>query len=224
MQVSVIITNIVDDESVRQAIRSVYGQKYPDTRLIVLNSSAAPKAWQAICDELEQTDNHYPTNTFCVESVSEIGCGAGKNHALQHAWEDSDVFVFIDGQTILSPDYTAHLLPLIASNPKHVGLVYCDEKSLYKEPFSLDRLASHNIVGSRFMVSRSALEKAGRFDESLSVADDYDLIWRVSEQFVIVHVASPLIHTLGTHVPPNAEYYNQLVKKKPEGRYAKTAT
>lgn len=85
---------------------------------------------------------------------------------------------------------------------KQVGLVYSDYntkntktgdlKREYKEPFSYERLLQECIVSTNSVIAASIFEKSGIYDESLRVAEDYDLWLRIAEHCMIYHLPEPL--------------------------------
>lgn len=83
-----------------------------------------------------------------------------------------------------------------------VGAAYSDYDTLrpdglrvreFKEPFSRERLVRECIVNCDSVVSAEAMKAVGGFDESMRVAEDYDLWVRMSERFMIVHLPESLV-------------------------------
>jgi hypothetical protein len=133
-----------------------------------------------------------------------------KNYAMQTCWGTSDAFAFLDADDSYSPDKVSKSITLLNQDYAKIGLVYSDEivhkggmtrdggyapGSIYfKEPFSLEAIASHNIVGGNYVVSRAAIEEMSGFDESLKVAEDYDLARKLVEKYILLHIPEPLVH------------------------------
>ena len=87
-----------------------------------------------------------------------------------------------------------------------VGVVYGDYDTYntstgikireFKEPFNRRRLIDECIVHSGSVVSKEALletkEETGYYDENMRTCEDYDLWMRISESFMIVHIAEAM--------------------------------
>ena len=87
-----------------------------------------------------------------------------------------------------------------------VGVVYGDYDTYhtstgvkireFKEPFNRRRLINECIIHSGSVVSKEALvatkEDTGYYDENMRTCEDYDLWMRISELFMVVHIAKAL--------------------------------
>jgi hypothetical protein len=87
-----------------------------------------------------------------------------------------------------------------------IGVVYADTDILnteteiktreFREPFDRNRLLQECIVHSGSLISREALEgvkdENGYYDRNMRTCEDYDLWMRISEKFIVFHIAEPL--------------------------------
>lgn len=80
------------------------------------------------------------------------------------------------------------------------------------------------INGSTTLVRRSALERAGLFDETLPQAHDWDMWLRLARDFVFGHVPEPLLryrwHGANMSAGPDATAWNGRVLEKAHSFYS----
>ena len=143
------------------------------------------------------------------------GPSAARNLGLSVGWDGTDIFALLDSDDEYQPlKIRRSVDPFLLSNK--IGVVYSDYDTLrsdglrvreFKEPFSRERLVQECIINCNSLVSREAFEACGVFDETLRVAEDFDLWLRISERFVCHHLAESLVtirvgdHSSTTNVP-----------------------
>lgn len=200
MLITVVVTNKNYGDLVENAIISASNQKTDTaTRIVVVDDGSTDDS----SDIYRKYEGH-------IELIRTNGLGpaGAKNAAIRPFLKETDLFAFLDADDEYA---SAHCLPAFQSAFRHqdkVGLAYADchmndtvlacKYRVYKEPFSPARLMESDIVGGNFVVSAKALETVGMFDETMPVAETYDLVKRVTERFVAIHIPEYLIHTTRT--------------------------
>ena len=232
MRVSIIITCHNYGAMVAGAINSAFAQDYP-CNVIVIDDGSDDNSWEAI----QGAAKRHPDLQAIHIPDQRMGQAWCKNYAMQTCWGTSDAFAFLDADDSYCPTKVSKSVALLNQSYAKVGLVYSDEmvskgglvkdggynpSSIYhKEPFSLEAIATHNIVGGNYVVTRAAIEEMAGFDESMKVAEDYDLARKLVEKYVLLHIPEPLVHRCITtralsHSVPVAEwdYFNSRVATK----------
>ena len=89
---------------------------------------------------------------------------------------------------------------------KSIGVVYADYDTKhtstgkiireFKEPYTRRRLIEECMVHSGSIINKQALldveETTGYYDSTMRTCEDYDLWMRISEKYIIAHVAESL--------------------------------
>lgn len=201
---------------VNDAVDSVANQDYATKRVIVVDDGSSDGSAQVVLDRLdslrvlvdegERWVKAGKTASGVDVAVARLPQSGGPSHArnvgIKLAWEDTDVFAFLDSDDRYEPGKIARSVEKLRLSPAMIGEVYSDYDTLstsglrlrhYKPPFSREGLLRECIVNMDSLVSKCALEAVGLFDESLRVAEDYDLHLRISERFLIIHVPESLV-------------------------------
>lgn len=203
VRVSVIITNRNYKDYVNWSVASVLAQSYQASVIVV--DEASTDGSLAVYDQYKNT----PYVEFLLKGTAE-GPAAARNAGIQHAWEKTDVFAFLDADDYFKrEDAVSHFVQRFQISPK-VGLVYADCEladyttgkriRIFREPFSFEALKERDIIGGNFAVSKTALAKAGKFRPEMKVAENYELARRVTKEFVAVHVPEDLIFVRKTNM------------------------
>jgi glycosyltransferase involved in cell wall biosynthesis len=232
MRVSIIITCYNYGDLVQGAIMSAFAQDYP-CNVIVIDDGSDDDSWEKI----QEAAKRHPDLQAVHIPDQRMGPAWCKNWGMQTCWETSDAFAFLDADDSYSPNKVSKSVALLKQDYAKIGLVYSDEivhkggmvrdggyapGSIYhKEPFSLEAIATHNIVGGNYVVSRDAIKEMAGFDETMKVAEDYDLARKLVEKYVLLHIPEPLVHRCITtralsHSVPAAEWdhFNRRVANK----------
>ncbi len=118
----------------------------------------------------------------------------------------SDLVLFLDGDTVLHPEFVARALPEFA-NP-HVAVVWGErreihpESSIYNRVLDLDWIQHAGFTdfcGGDALIRRSALEEIGGYDDELIAGEEPDMCRRLRARgHLILHIAVPMTgHDLG---------------------------
>jgi glycosyltransferase involved in cell wall biosynthesis len=233
MRVSIIITCHNYGDLVAGAINSAFAQDYP-CNVIVIDDGSEDNSWEKI----QEAAKRHPDLQAVHIPDQRMGPAWCKNWAMQTCWDTSDAFAFLDADDSYLPTKVSKSVALLKQDYAKVGLVYSDEhvnkgskitetgvlnrgSTYFKEPFSLEAIATHNIVGGNYVVSRAAIKEMAGFDETMKVAEDYDLSRKLVEKYVLLHIPEPLVvRNITTralsHSVPAAEwdYFNRRVANK----------
>ncbi|MEW5784281.1 MAG: glycosyltransferase [Bacillota bacterium] len=180
----------------RKTMESVFNQTERDFELIVVNDGSTDKS-----EEIILSYNDPRIRYFKQENGGEA---AARNTALDQA--KGDLIVFQDSDDISVParfeilkkHFTGDAIGFV-----HSDIMYIDEKD---QPFLY--LASGNIENSRMlrfflkwgtpfnnpsMMVRRAVFDSFRYDTSLHIGTDTDMVFRTARRWLNVHVPQPLL-------------------------------
>ena len=112
----------------------------------------------------------------------------------------------LDADDEMYPNKVQECVNVMKKDMNSIGVVYGDYDTLhtetgkiireFKEPYSRRRLIEECMVHSGSIVNKKALttveEETGFYDSTMRTCEDYDLWMRISEKYVIAHVAESL--------------------------------
>jgi glycosyltransferase involved in cell wall biosynthesis len=147
-----------------------------------------------------------PNFTFIQILDRPRGPSYARNRGIEYMWDRTDIFAILDADDENYPTKIEKCVKVIMGAPQEIGVVYADHFTLntttgigrieYREPFDVHRLYRECIVHSGSLITKYALENVeeptGFYDELMRTCEDYDLWMRISEKFMIAHVAEPL--------------------------------
>jgi glycosyltransferase involved in cell wall biosynthesis len=196
-QVSVVIPTFNSARLVREAIDSVLGQTYRDFEIIVVDDGSD--------DDTSSVVAQFGSNVNYFKQTNQ-GAGAARNQGI--AMSRGKHIAFLDADDLWAPEKLAEQIPVIEQDSS-VGLVYSDwaitspgggtKASQLKDlkPQSgnvFDGLVQCGfILTSGAVVRRTCLDDVGDFDNTLSIAQDYDLWLRISYRWKIELVNKVLV-------------------------------
>lgn len=214
--VTVLIATHNYAEWVCDAIKSAFGQTYKNFEVYVIDDASTDNTGKVIHDEFFKK---VPHEKRADEKVGELngvkltyrrlennlGPSGARNAAIDATIERTDVYAILDADDMMHHQKLSRcVMAMMASNA--VGVVYADYDIVntttgmvtreYKEPFDRKRLEQECIVHSGSLIKAQALrdvkDEFGYYDQHLRTCEDYDLWLRISEKYVIFHVAEPL--------------------------------
>jgi glycosyltransferase involved in cell wall biosynthesis len=211
-KVNVIIANCNYGSYIQEALDSVENQTYP-CFMTIIDDASTDNSWEVIRNHFalpeEQEVNgckiiETPT-TLAVRLPERRGPSAARNIGIVNTVQNSDYYQILDADDYMYPNKVEVLLNKALSDPR-IGVVYGDYDiynvetgnliTEFKEPFSLDRLATECIVHSGALISKNAImsvrDQFGIYDEEMRTAEDYDLWLRIAKRFLICHVPESL--------------------------------
>jgi glycosyltransferase involved in cell wall biosynthesis len=201
MHVAVIIANRNYSDKVIGAMESAVEQDYEDRSIWVMDDGSDDNSWDVIFHRGKSPFLQTAKGIYSLRSDARIGQAACRNILVQKAWEQADVFVFLDSDDIYK--YCYALDRYAESIRNGAGLAYADSdlydertgirSPLLRPPYAEASLRASDIIGGNFAVSKEAFGTVGGFDESFRVAEGYDLALKISRKFPIVHIPEPLV-------------------------------
>jgi glycosyltransferase involved in cell wall biosynthesis len=179
--VSVIIPAFRCQGFIRDALDSVLAQTWTDREILVVNDGCPDTR------ELEAVLAQYRTHILYMRR-RQGGPGAARNTALTFA--RGRYLAFLDADDVWKPELLRHLVSVLDQD-RTVDVVYCDanlegdeyDGRRFMQVFpsrgtvTLERVleGSCNVFSSAALVRASRVREVGPFDESLDLAEDYDL-------------------------------------------------
>ncbi|MDD3277355.1 MAG: glycosyltransferase family 2 protein [Lachnospiraceae bacterium] len=183
----------------REMIESLFAQSYENWELCIANASPEDEEMAAVLAEYEKKDSRVK-----VKALEEnLGIAENTNAAFSIA--TGDFVGLLDHDDLLAADALYEVARLLETD-RELDVVYTDEDKVttdlsehfqphLKPDFNLDLLRSNNYICHFFLVRREIVETTGGFRKAYDGAQDYDFIFRCTEQArKIGHVARILYH------------------------------
>lgn len=169
------------------AIESVLNQSYTNIEMHLVDDGSTDNTSELVKKYLSDSRLHYYQQENQGQSVA-------RNKALKHC--KGDLICFLDSDNLFHLDKISTQVSILQSNPE-VDIVYGDSEliDINGEVFSTQNIKRHsgmiyekmlldNIVGmNTAMARRKCFDELGGLDESIRVADDYDLWLRFSTKY-----------------------------------------
>jgi GT2 family glycosyltransferase len=185
-RVSVIIPAYNTAPLIAACLDSVFAQTYTDFEAIVVNDGSPDT------EELERVLQPYLPRIVYLKQPNKRAAGA-RNTAIQAA--RGEFLAFLDSDDVWYREHLANQMQLFDEDPQ-LDLVYANSlvtgdaqrewefmqrcRSEGKASFEALVVEDCQIPVSTVVARKSALEKAGLFDESLARCDDYDMWLRAA--------------------------------------------
>ena len=182
-----------------QMILSVKEQTYPHWELCIVNASRGE-------DGMEQVLGRYAggDERIRVKNLEEnLGIAGNTNEALEMA--RGEFVGLLDHDDLLAPQALFRIAEALTADPQ-ADAVYTDEDKVttdlsehfqphFKPDFNLDLLRSNNYITHFFVVRTRLASEAGGFRKEFDGAQDYDFIFRCTEEAKkVLHVPEVLYH------------------------------
>jgi glycosyltransferase involved in cell wall biosynthesis len=185
-QVSVIMPSYNTAHLIAGSLDSVLQQTFSDFEIIVVNDGSPDT------EELERVLAPYMSRIVYIKQENKRASGA-RNTAIGKA--RGEFLAFLDSDDIWLPDHLTSQMQLFEEDPA-LDLVYCNSLAVgdpTRPHEFMSRCPSHGaatflalvvercqIPISTVVARKSALVRAGLFDESLARCDDYDMWLRAA--------------------------------------------
>lgn len=183
----------------RQMLDSLIAQTYGGWELCIANGSPDDKEMEAVLEEYEKRDSR-----IRHENLKEnLGIAENTNAAFRMA--KGEFIGLLDHDDLLAPNALYEIVLALEKNPE-ADVVYTDEDKVttdlkehfqphLKPDFNLDLLRSNNYICHFFTVRREIVEQVGGFRKEFDGAQDYDFIFRCTEEArKILHIPEILYH------------------------------
>ena len=186
-------------EFLKQMIESLISQTYPEWELCIANASPDNEEMQRVLADYSAKDSRV---RFC-NLKENLGIAENTNRAFSMA--KGEFMGLLDHDDLLAPNALYEIVQALQDHPQADAL-YTDEDKVtteldehfqphLKPDFNLDLLRSNNYICHFFVVRRSIVEKAGGFRKEFDGAQDYDFIFRCTENArEVLHVTEILYH------------------------------
>lgn len=196
--VSVVITAYNYAAYLPKAIDSVLGQTYRNIEVIIVNDGSTDNTEDAVAPYLNDGRVTYITQ-------KNSGQASSKNRGIRAS--RGGFVAFLDADDFWRSDKLERQMPLFSKDPQ-TGVVYSDLNFIGPggEPLDIERpqrfrgdilqeLFLDNFIGfSTTVVRKECFERAGVFDEGLSMAIDWHLWLRVACHYRFDYVDEPLLY------------------------------
>lgn len=186
-------------EFLKQMIESLISQTYTGWELCIANASPDNEEMQRVLADYSAKDVRV---RFC--NLKE-NLGIAENTNCAFAMAKGEFMGLLDHDDLLAPNALYEIVNALQDHPQADAL-YTDEDKVttdldehfqphLKPDFNLDLLRSNNYICHFFVVRRSIVEKAGGFRKEFDGAQDYDFIFRCTENArEVLHVPEILYH------------------------------
>ena len=186
-------------EFLRQMIESLIVQTYSNWELCIVNASPDNEEMQKVLAEYSAGDSRV---RFC-NLKENLGIAENTNRAF--AMAKGEFVGLLDHDDLLAPNALYEIVKILQDHPQ-ADVLYTDEDKVtteldehfqphLKPDFNPDLLRSNNYICHFFVVRKSIVEKAGGFRKEFDGAQDYDFIFRCTENAgEVLHVPEILYH------------------------------
>ncbi|MCI7794769.1 MAG: glycosyltransferase family 2 protein [Lachnospiraceae bacterium] len=187
------------EKFLREMIDSILDQTYGNWELCIADGSPAGQSVERILKKYAAKDSRIRYQVLGENR----GIAGNTNAAMEMA--DGDYIVLADHDDRMTPNALYECVKAINAAPE-TDVLYSDEDKLdmdggalfdphFKPDFNPDLLTSVNYICHLFVVKKSLVAKTGGFREEYDGAQDYDFIFRCTEQAEkICHIPKVLYH------------------------------
>ena len=207
---SVVVIGRNEGERLVRCIRSVRAMRQPggEVELIYVDSASTDGSPERAAE----------LGARVIALDPERPCAAvGRNAGLRQA--RAATVLFLDGDTILAPDFVADSLPEFED--EKVAIVWGHRREIHTEASLFNRVLDLDWVyppgraefcGGDALMRRSALEEVGGYDDTLIAGEEPEMCRRMRERgYVILHVDRPMTgHDLS--MPRWRQYWRRAVR------------
>ena len=186
--VSVLIRSM-DRPLLSEALSALALQTYLNIEVVVVNARKEKHR------ELGEKCGRYPLRL--IQTGAPLSRSAAANYAMDHA--RGAYFVFLDDDDWIDPSHISVLVTALQDNPEKLA-AYCGTElrnmrgeklglEPMNSPFSQGRLRSGNYIPlNALLFSSEVVVRGARFDEGLSVYEDWDFLLQISQWSEFTHV------------------------------------
>jgi glycosyltransferase involved in cell wall biosynthesis len=224
MLVSVIIPTYNRKDLVQRAVSSVLNQTYRNLELLVVDDGSNDGSGEALSYFNSDPRFHYTYQ-------ENRGQSAARNRAIASA--SGDLIAFLDSDNYWAPDKIQRQLAFWSGKTEYdilyslgfsidiAGNIVLSGKQISRPSgWILDQLIFSNfITNNTVLVARHCFQKLGSFDESLRIAEDYDLWLRFATRHKFLHHPERVTYycvegeRLSAHEEQNIEVNFQILSK-----------
>lgn len=218
MTVSVVIPVYNRASSLKDAVESVFSQKYSNIEIIVVDDGSDENVKKCLKSYMARIKYIRMENNRGVSSARNLGIDRAKG----------DYIAFLDSDDLWLPEKLEEQIKVMEEERT---LICHTDEFWYKKDKFVNQGARHEKYGgwifpsildicrispSSVIMHKKVLEKSGKFDENLFACEDYDLWLRIVSRFKISYLPTKLVvkraylnDQLSLNVP-YLEYYRLL--------------
>ena len=197
-----------DELFLRQMIDSVIAQTYPNWELCVADGSPGDQVGQTIA-------RHYAGEPRVKYKKLERNEGISGNTNQGFAMAEGEYIGLLDHDDLLAPNALYEIAKVLETEPD-TDVIYTDEDKVrgedlehfqphLKPDFSPDLLRSNNYICHFFVVRKTIAERIGGFFREYDGAQDYDFIFRCTEQAGKIRHVPEILYHWRTHEASTAD-------------------
>lgn len=187
------------EKYLKELLDSILAQTYENWEVCVADGSPRNETSERVLKKYAERDRRFK---YVILGENK-GISGNTNAAIDMA--DGDFIVLADHDDTLTPNALYECVKAINAHPE-CDVLYSDEDKLdmdgdalfdphFKPDFNLDLLCSVNYICHLFVVSHDLVAQVGGFRHEFDGAQDYDFIFRCSEQArEIYHIPNVLYH------------------------------
>ncbi len=201
--ISVIIPAYNRGALIGPTLDSVRAQSYPDYELIVVDDGSTDDTIDRILAAARSDQNAPP---LVLLTIPHSGAGAARNAGLGQA--TGQYIAFLDSDDVWDPCFLEEMHAKLGRHPD-AGFVYCDYGTFDQEGIKRRRnlFPEQKIAGNLFaalleedflctgalLFRRECFDRAGLFDSTLSVSEDWDMWLRIAQSMSAICLDEPLV-------------------------------
>ena len=187
------------EKYLRQLVETIKEQTYPNWELCLSDGSGANSPIAGLLESLAASDERIKV----VSHEESLQISENTNAAIEIA--TGDYIAFADHDDELTPNALFECVKALNKN-RDVKVLYSDEDKMsmdghkffqphFKPDYNPDLLCTVNYICHLFVVDRKVIEQVGTLRKEFDGAQDYDFIFRCTEQAKeIVHIPQVLYH------------------------------
>ena len=193
-KISIVLPVYNGAEYLAESIESVIAQTYANWELIIVNDCSTDDSF-AIASNYASKDARIKIFT----NAQNLKLPKTLNNGFEHA--SGEYYTWTSDDNKYKPDALRIMVEKLEKNPDAV-MVYANYTCIGSdgceiglvEKFEPNYLFSGNVIGACFLYTADAAKKAGTYDASLFLAEDYDYWIRLYKIGKIVHIKDNLYY------------------------------
>lgn len=187
------------EKYLREMLDSIRAQTYGNWEVCIADGSPAGKSVERVLKKYAEEDKRFRYKVL----GENLGISGNTNAGLSMA--EGDFIVLADHDDMMTENALYECAKAVNEHPDS-DVIYSDEDKLdmdggalfdphFKPDFNPDLLTSVNYICHLFLVKRELVDRVGGFRQEFDGAQDYDFIFRCTEQAKeIYHVPKVLYH------------------------------
>lgn len=140
--------------------------------------------------------NEHKTPLLINRFGDRLGKAFSKNWGLKTSWDETDLYLFLDGTEILADNCVSMLVEQFLKYPETTGALYGNyiisengkSQEVILPSYRRDDLVRNPTFPPIIMATKAAIDAVGIFDVRLETLHQYDMALRISEHFNVAHV------------------------------------